>query len=177
MTSQNRQLKEKEVEKLEKQLAKTKSVVLVDFAGMNVKAQQELKNRLKAAGASMNVVKNTLFRLAANKASLPKGVAEDEVLSGQTAAIISEEDPVSPIQVLGKFLSEFELPSLKVGVVEGEFTDKDGLLTLSKLPGRDVLAGQVVGAIAAPMYGFVGVLNANMQKLIYILKQKSQGGE
>lgn len=177
MPSTNRVKKEKEVEALERKLKETQSIVLIDFSGMDVKLQQELKSRLTEVGASMNVVKNTLLKLAGKKAKLPEETLKDAVLTGQTAAIISGDDAVSPIQVLGKFIDEFELPTLKVGVVEGTFTDKDGLLTLSKLPGKDVLLGQVVGGIASPMYGMVGVLNANMQKLVYTLSQAAKGGE
>ncbi len=141
---------------------------------MNVKTQQELKKNLKEVGAKLIVVKNTLFALAAKEAKFTKKTTTDTVLKGQTALIVTEDDPVAPLQILAKFASEFDVPQLKVGVVEGSFQDKDALETLSKLPGKDVLLAQVVGSIGSPVYGLFGTLNAKMQELIYTLEQASK---
>jgi len=159
---------------LTKELKDAKSLVLVNYTGLNVKAQQELKHRLNAVGSRMVVVKNTLLKRAAKEAKLDEQLLTDEVLSGQTALVIATEDAVAPIQVLGKFTKEFEKPKFKVGVVEGNFQDESSLKTLSTLPGRDVLLGQLLGALVSPQYGLVGTLNANMQKLVYILDQASK---
>ncbi|MFI5241361.1 MAG: 50S ribosomal protein L10, partial [Microgenomates group bacterium] len=79
-----------------------------------------------------------------------------------------------PIQVLGKFAKEFELPKFKVGVVEGSFQNSDALTKISKLPSRDALLGQLLGSLMSPMYGLTGTLNSNLQKLVYILDQKAK---
>ena len=122
----------------------------------------------------MIVVKNTLLKRAIESAKIEPKMATDEILSGQTAIVIANEDPVAPIQILGKFAKEMELPKFKVGVVEGTFEDNESLLKLSTLPGRDALLGQVLGALVASEYGLVGTLNGNMQKLVYILDQKAK---
>lgn len=160
--------------KLTETLSEANSVILVDYAGLGVKAQQDLKKRLKVVGATMTVSKNTLFKIAAKNAKYPAEILTDTVLSGPTALVIANEDPVSPLQVLAKFAEEFQIPEFKVGVVEGGFQDKEALVALSKLPSKEILAGQVVGAVAAPLYGLVGTLNAPMQKLVYILEQASK---
>jgi len=166
------------VQNLTEELKSASSVVLVDYTGIGVKMQQDLRSRLKKVNANMFVVKNTLFKLAGEAAKVSKDALSDTVLSGPIAVIISEEDPIAPLQTLGKFVKEFDIPQMKVGIIDGTFQDKDNLITLSKLPGKDVLFAQAVGTIAQPMYGIVGVLNANMQKLIYVLKEASQkGGE
>jgi len=95
------------------------------------------------------------------------------VLSGQTALIVSEGEPISAVGVLGRFAKEYEVPQLKVGVLEGAFQDTESLVKISTLPGRDALLGQVLGILMSSSYGLVGTLNANMQKLVYILKQKA----
>ena len=69
-----------------------------------------------------------------NPQNWTKNLLEDSVLQGQTALVISGDDPVAPIQVLGKFAKEFELPKFKVGVVEGTFQDSANLTKLSTLP-------------------------------------------
>ncbi len=121
----------------------------------------------------MVVVKNTLLKRAIELAKIDNKIATDEILSGQTALVIADEDPVAPIQILGKFAKENELPKFKVGVVEGSFQDSESLAKLSALPGRDVLLGQVLGALMSPQYGLVGTLQGNIQKLLFILKQKA----
>lgn len=163
------------VKKLSQELAEAKSVVFVNFTGMGVKAQQDLKKSLREAGARMVVVKNTLLKLAGTEAKLPKEALEDSVLAGQTAVVIADEDPVSPIAAIGNFLKKSDKPEFKIAVVEGTFQGKDAVIALSKLPGKDVLLGQAMGSIAAPLYGILGALNSKMQELLYILDTKSRG--
>jgi large subunit ribosomal protein L10 len=160
------------VENLAAELKEASSVVMVDYSGLSVKLQQELKTQLSGIGAKLLVVKNTLFRLASQTAGLPKEISTDSVLSGPNALIITEADPIAPIQVLAKFAKEFEIPRLKVGVVEGSFQTKEALAMLSTLPSKDALFAQALGIAASPVYGIVGVLEANIQKLLFILDQK-----
>jgi len=162
------------VQNLTEELKTASSAVLVDYAGLSVKQQQELKKDLKGVGAKMQVVKNTLFKIAGTEAKLDKDILDDTLLVGPTALVITEDDPIAPIQVIAKFAKKNELPHLKVGVVEGNFHDKSALTALSKLPAKEILVAQAVGAIAAPMYGIVGVLSANVQNLLSVLKQASE---
>lgn len=155
------------------ELKSAKSLVLINYTGLSVKSQQELKKRLKEAGAKMLVVKNTLLKRASETAKLDKEMVTDEILSGQTALVISEADPISFIQVIGKFTKEFSVPQMKVGIVEGSFQSQAALAKLATLPGRDVLLGQLLGSLMSPSYGLVGTLNGNLQKLVYVLSQKA----
>ena len=162
------------VEGLTEELKGAKSLVLVNYAGLGVKAQQELKARLKEANGRMVVVKNTLLKRAGEAAKVDKEVLTDSILQGQTALVIANDDPIAPIQVLGKFAKEFQIPKFKVGIVDGSFQDEAALDKLSTLPGRDALLGQLLGSLMAPMYDLTGTLNGNLQKLVYILNQKAK---
>ena len=162
------------VDNLKAELKDAKSVVLVNYAGLAVKPQQELKSRLSEVGGKMVVVKNTLLSRAAESAGFNSKDLEGDILKGQTALIIATEDAVAPIQVLGKFAKEFEVPKFKVGVVEGSFQDTASLAKLSTLPGRDALLGQVLGTLMGLEYGLVGTLNGNLQKLVYVLSEASK---
>lgn len=162
------------VDNLTEDLKTAKSIILVNFSGLTVIAQQELKKRLKESGSRLVVVKNSLLKRAGEKAKVEPQILTDTVLSGQTALVISDADPISPLQVLGKFSKEHETPKFKVGVVEGSFQDSDQLLKLSSLPGRDALLGQLLGVLMGSEYGLVGTLNANLQKLVYVLDQKAK---
>src|SRR3990167_10268483 len=84
--------KQQLVENLANDLAEAKSVVLVDYSGMNVVAQRDLQKRLREVGAKMLVVKNTLIKLAGQKAKVAEEALEESILTGQTALILSSED-------------------------------------------------------------------------------------
>lgn len=161
------------VDNLTDELKSAKSVVLINFAGLTVKSQRELKKRLKEVHSRMVVVKNTLLKKAGVAAKIDEQVLTDSVLEGQTALIISDEDPIAPLSILGKFAKEFEVPKFKVGIVEGLFQDTEALNKLSTLPGKDALLGQLLGTLMGPMYALTGTLNGNLQKLVYILKTKA----
>lgn len=163
------------VQDLGKTLSGATSIVLVNYSGLNVQGQQELKKRLNEVNAKMVVVKNTLLKIAAKEAKLDDKAFTDEILQGQTAIVISEGDSVAGVQVLGKFAKEFELPKFKVGIVDGSFSDESALKKISTLPGKDVLLSQVLGSLMSPMYGLTSTLEGNLQKLVYILKTKAGG--
>lgn len=165
------------VQNLTQEIKSATSVVLIDHTGLTVAMQQDLKKRLKEVGASMSVIKNTLFKLAGKEAKVPDETLSDTILTGPTAVIITEADPIAPLQILAKFAKEFvseaglPLPRFKVGIVEGKFQEKNALERLSILPNKETLYSQTVGALSSPMYGLVGTLQGNLQKLVYILQE------
>jgi len=162
------------VDNLSEQLKEASAVVLLDYTGLTVKLQQDLKNKLREIGAEMSIIKNTLLGRAGKDAKMPEEVLTDTVLSGPTALIISKDDPIAPLQVIAKFAKDNEILQMKVGVIDGKFQDKAKMEKLSLLPAKNVLFGQVVGTIAQPMYGLVGTLQGNLQKLIWILSEKAK---
>jgi len=172
----SKQTKKDLVLSLTPKLKASNSIVFVNFAGLSVGLQQKLKLELKAVDSDMTVVKNTLIKLAGKEAGIKEEVLTDEVLSGQTALILTTGDAVAPIQILGKFAKENQVPQFKVGIVDGNFQNKESLLKISTLPTKDVLYSQVVGSLVSPMYGLIGTLNGNMQKLVYLLKEVSTRG-
>lgn len=165
------------VKNLTEELKSVKSATLINYSGLDVSMQQDLKKRLRDVGARMVVVKNTLLKLAGKEAGVSKEIIEDSVLVGQNALILAEEDPVAPLQVLAKFAEEFETPQIKVGLVEGSFQDEEALEKLSKLPGKDALIAQALGVIASPNYGIVSVLQNNLNELVLVLDEASKKGE
>ena len=162
------------VENLAQELKNATCVVLVDYTGLSVKMQQELKVRLTDVKANMLVVKNTLLKLAGKNAKIPEETLEDTILSGPTAIIISEADPIAPLQILAKFAKEKEILNFKVGIIEGKFQDKETLTKLALLPSKEILYGQLIGSMSSPMYGIISTLQGNLQKLIWILNEKSK---
>lgn len=166
------------VENLTEELKSSQSVVLVNYAGLSVKAQQELKRRLADVGAKLIVVKNTLLKRAGEAAKIDSQTLTDSVLTGQTALILSSQDAIATLSVLGKFSKEFEgesgnpIPSMKVGIIDGVFQNTEDLIKLSNLPGRDVLLGQLLAILTGPSSQLVTTLNANTQALVYVLRAR-----
>ena len=162
------------VENLTQELKKASAVVLIDYSGLSVKLQQELKKRLREIDASLEVVKNTLFKLAGNEAKIPTDTLSDTVLSGPTALVVTEADPVAPLSILHQFAKEYDIPKLKVGIIDGVFTNQEQLEILATLPSKNVLQGQVVGSISSPLYSLVSTLQGNLHKLTYLLNEKAK---
>jgi large subunit ribosomal protein L10 len=165
------------VQNLTEEIKSASSVVLVNYEGLSVKMQQDLKRKLSGVGANLSIVKNTLFRLAARSAKSPKEILVDSVLTGPSALVISEQDPIAPLQVIANFAKKFDIPQFKVGIIEGTFYDKKNLAKLSKLSGKDALVANAVGAIASPMYRLTYTLQANMQKLVSLLTQATENNQ
>ncbi len=164
-----KQEKKDYIQNLAKTFKEAGSVTFVDYTGMDVAMQQELKAKLKESQSRMFVAKNTLIRLAGKVGDIPNEAMSEQILSGQTAVIISGEDAVSPIQVLGGFIKDSQVFKFKAGVVEGSFQNQEALNAISKLPGKAELFTNAVGALSVPMYGLVATLQGNLQKLVFIL--------
>lgn len=165
------------VKNLTEELKSVNSAILINYSGLDVSMQQDLKKRLREVGARMVVVKNTLLKLAGKEAGVDKEMLEDSVLTGQNALILSEDDPIAPLQVLAKFAEEHETPQIRVGLVEGSFQNEEALEALSKLPGKDALIAQALGVIAAPTHQIVSVLQNNLNQLVLVLNEASKKGK
>lgn len=158
------------LETLSGNLTRAKSATVVGYQGLTVKDLQALRAELNKVGGTFTVVKNTLLNLALGKNhEVPTGA-----LDGPTAIVLAKDDEVAPLQSLAKFAKEKSLPKLKFGVFDNVIIDAQKLDILSKLPNKTTLYGQLVGTLIGPAYGLVGVLNANLQSLVYILDQRAK---
>jgi large subunit ribosomal protein L10 len=147
------------------------SVVLVDFKGMNVAQSTQLRARSREAGVDFVVAKNTLAQRAANEAGV-EGL--EEFLVGPTALAFSE-DPVVSAKLMAEFADEVEAFELKGGLLDGgRVMGSNDVVALSKLPGREQLLAQLLGAIQAPVAGLVTVLNAPLRNLAVVLNQVAE---
>lgn len=143
------------------------SIVLADFTGLNVKDISELRRICRENNITFRVVKNTLARRSFDSV----GAAGISVLlDGPTALAVSTADEVLPAQILKKFADEYELPRLKGGYVQGRVLSAAEVQRLAVLPSREVLLGQVVGTVQAPLRGLLNCLNASLRDLVNVLK-------
>jgi large subunit ribosomal protein L10 len=160
--------KPKIVEDIKSKVEKSKSIVLTDYKGLNTGQITTLRTQLKEKGADSTVAKNTLLKIAIKENNL----LNEEIataLKGPTMAIFSYNDALEGIKVLCDFIKKNELPNIKSGIVEGEYTTAETLEVLSKLPSKEQLLAQVVGQLKAPLNGLVGTLNGVQRKFVYAL--------
>ncbi len=175
MAKISREQKEQIVENLKEKLNKAGGLVLTDYHGLSVSQMQELKKELKGADAEFTVAKNTLISRASKQSgtSIPQ-----ENLEGPTAILFSFGDPIAPIKKLAEFIKKYELPSIKLGFLEGRQLTKEAVVELSRIPSRNELYTNVVVLLNSPISGLVNILNGNIRNLVYALEQikNTKGG-
>lgn len=166
--SSAREQKEETVAKLAEKMQTSKSMILADYSGLNVASFQEVKNQLENDEAEFTVAKNTLLSLAAKKAGYD---IPSEALKGSTAILFAYGDEILPIKDLKKFERKFDKPTPKIGFLGTELLSAEKITQLGLLPSKEELQAKVVGSIASPIFGIVGVLNGNLRNLVYAVDQ------
>ena len=137
------------VDALSDKIQNATSAVFVDYKGITVAQDTELRNQFRAANVEYSVVKNTLTRFAANKA----GYTEfDELLNGTTALATTTGDPIAPARIICEFAKKNkDALKFKGGFVEGSVLSVDQLKGFGELPSKDALIAQVLGTFLAPI--------------------------
>lgn len=153
---------------LDEKVRRAKTIAFVDYHGLTVGQVSNLRDKIKVAGGEMTVAKNTLVKRALLKNNLPDTSSR---LAGPTATVFSYEDETAPIKAIAESIKLTGLPKFKFGFFGQNILDSTGLENLAKIPGREILQGQVVNLIAAPLKGMVNVLNANIRNLAVVLDQ------
>lgn len=152
--------KQAQVQELVEVLKNAQTGVLVDYRGLNVEEDTQLRNNLRAAGVKYFVVKNTLLRLAAKETGLD---ALDEILHGPTALAISEEDAVAPAKVLSDFAKENDKLEIKSGFMDGNVMSLDEVKTLAATPSMDTLIAKIMGSMNSSITDLTRLLSTIAQ--------------
>lgn len=160
------ELKKAKVQELSGKIKEAKSFVLADYRGLTVEQDTKMRRAMREAGIEYMVVKNSIARFAMKEIGYDQ---LDEYLKGPTSIAISMQDPVAPSKIMTKYAKEYEKLDIKAGVVEGKVVGIDMIKSIAALPSREELVAKVVGALAAPLYGIVTVLNANIRGLAVAL--------
>ena len=160
--------KQEMVTALAEQVAKSPTIYVTDFTGLNVAHITDLRRRLRAVGVEYVVVKNTLARRALTEQQMKGGL--ESFLAGPTALVLAGADPVGAAKVLTDFAKEFEKPAIKVGLVDGKAVTQAQVKSLAALPAKAQLLAQLGGALQAPMAGFLGVLNGLLYSMVGALE-------
>ncbi|MBQ9419173.1 MAG: 50S ribosomal protein L10 [Synergistaceae bacterium] len=159
------------VDELKAKLTKTKAVFVAEYRGMTVAQSTALRKKVREAGGELKVAKNTLFKIAMKEAGLNE-LAED-LTKGPNIYALCYEDPVAVAKALKEYANDKTQKAfvLKGGLLETQQLNLAQVMALADLPSKEVMRGQVVRTIAAPLSGLVTVLSGTMRNFVTCLAQ------
>ena len=161
------------VDEIADRLGDAETIFAVDYRGITVPQAAELRARLTEADATFRVVKNRLAKRATERA----GTAElDQLFEGPTALAFVKGDAVTAAKAISTFGRQHDILEYKGGLMDGEPLDPDQFMTIARLPGLDVLRGQLVGVVASPLTGLARGLASMVSGLAVALGQIQEQG-
>lgn len=149
------------VAEISEQIKDADSIVVVDYRGLTVAQDTQLRKSLREAGVVYKVYKNT-FITSAIKGTDFEGIAP--LLEGPTAIAIGKEDATAPARVIAKFAKDAKALEIKGGVVEGSVYDVKGIEKIATIPSRDELISKLLGSLQSPITNFARVMNQLAEK-------------
>ena len=155
------ELKQPIVQEISEQIKDAQSVVVVDYRGLTVAEDTQLRKQLREAGVAYQVYKNTLVNFAIKGTDFE---SLSDVLEGPNAFAISTTDATAPARVIAKFAKTAPALEIKAGVVEGTFYDADGMKAIATIPSREELLSKFLGSIQSPITNFARVINQIAEK-------------
>jgi large subunit ribosomal protein L10 len=160
--------KQRVVAELAERLRETESLIVADYRGLTNSQLATLRGTLRGHGARFSVVKNTLARRAADEAGADSLLA---LLEGPTAIafVQSDGDPAAVAKALASVADETKVLALRGGILSGKPLTEAEVEQLAKLPSEDVLKGQLVGVIVAPLTQLAALVSAPLRDLVGLL--------
>ena len=156
------------VEELKEKIGAAQSIVIVDYKGLTVFEDTELRKTLRAANVEYRVLKNRLMQKALNELGYTQF---DEALNGPTAVAFAMSDPSAPAKILLDSADKTKKISIKCGMVDGSYITVDGVKELATLPSKEVLLSKLLGTLNAPISGLARVLNETISGLARVLQK------
>ena len=150
------ELKQPIVAEIAELLDGAKTAVVVDYRGLTVEQDTQLRKQLREAGVTYKVYKNTMIRFAAKGT---KFEALEPNLEGPTALAVSKQDATAPARILAESAKKADKLELKGGVVEDTYYDAKGIQVIATIPSREVLLGRLLGSMQSPITNFARVIN------------------
>lgn len=155
------ELKKPIVDEISEVVKDAQGVVLVDYRGLTVEQDTNLRKQLREAGVTYKVYKNTMMNFAF------KGTDFEQLaphLEGPSAIAVSKDDATAPARIIVKFAKEAPALELKAGIVEGVLYDAKGIADVAKIPSREELLSRLLGSLQSPVANFARVLNQIAEK-------------
>jgi large subunit ribosomal protein L10 len=165
----SREKKEQLVDELTEKLLRSNGLIMTGFTGLNTAQMTELRGKLRDEETGFHVVKNSMVKMAMEKAGLPWDV---DLFDGPTAIGFCYEDVPGPAKVMVDFSEESKILSIRGGLLGDELLNAAQIGDLASLPSGEVLIAEVVARISAPLVGIVNVLNAPLRDLAQVLQAR-----
>ncbi|HEU4463001.1 MAG TPA: 50S ribosomal protein L10 [Solirubrobacterales bacterium] len=169
----NREEKSAAIKEIASEIEASEAIFAVDYRGISVPQAAELRSKLREADASFRIVKNRLTKIAADQAGEERLA---ELLQGPTALTFVRGDTAQAAKAITTFNKEHEVLTYKGGFMDATSLDEGAFKSIAKLPGRDVLNGQLAGVVASPLTGLVRGLGSMIQGLALQLGQIAEQG-
>lgn len=169
----NREEKSAAIKEIASEIEASEAIFAVDYRGISVPQAAELRSKLREADASFRIVKNRLTKIAADQAGEERLA---ELLQGPTALTFVRGDTAQAAKAITTFNKEHEVLTYKGGFMDATSLDETAFKSIAKLPGRDVLNGQLAGVVASPLTGLVRGLGSMIQGLALQLGQIAEQG-
>ena len=150
------ELKKPIVEEISANIADAQGIVLVNYSGLTVAQDTQLRKELREAGIIYKVYKNTMMNFAFQGTPC-EAMCKD--LDGTNALAISKTDATAPARIIAKFAKTAPKLELVAGVVEGGYYDQNGIKALAEVPSREELLGKLLGSIQSPIANFARVIS------------------
>jgi large subunit ribosomal protein L10 len=159
------------IDELAEQLSRAKLAILTDYRGLSVTGLQGLRATLRPLNAEFKIAKNTLTRIAAEKAGID-GLTP--MLDGPLALVLAYDDVVGPSKAITDFVRSSRILTVKGGVLENQIVTAKGIEDIATLPSRDELLGKLVGLLNSPAQRLVTVLSGPSRSLVQVLNAYSE---
>ena len=155
------EMKQQQVASLSEKISAAVTGVLVDYSGITVADDTALRKELRENGVEYTVIKNSIIRRAVEGTSV-EGISE--VLEGNTAIALSNEDYTAAARILCKYADSHDNFKIKAGFLDGNVVDVATIDSLAKLPSKEVLLATVCSAFQAPIAAFARAVQAIVDK-------------
>lgn len=155
------EIKKPIVEEIRELLNDAQAAVLVDYRGLTVEEDTNLRNKLRAEEVTYKVYKNTMLRFAIEGTEFE---SLGKHLEGPTALAVSKKDATAPARILANFAKDAKALELKAGVVDGTYYDEKGIQAIANVPSREVLLSRLLGSMQSPIANFARVIKQVAEK-------------
>lgn len=162
----NRNEKKQAIADLKEKFKKASITLLADYKGLKVNEMNELRKELQKGSAKLQVVKNTLAKLALKDTELQ---SLTEHFRETVAVVTGQGDPVNAAKAFVKFAKDRETPKIKIGIFSGDLMNAAQVEALSKLPTREEMIAKLMGSMQAPAQNLVNVLAAIPRQWVTVL--------
>ena len=155
------ELKQPVVQEIADNFKDAQAVVVVDYRGLTVAEDNQLRKTLREAGIIYKVYKNTLVTRAVEGTEFE---SLKDILEGPNAFAVSKTDATAPARILAKFAKTAPKLEIRAGVVEGNYFDENGMKAIAAIPSREELLGRLFGSMQSPIANFARVVRQIAEK-------------